>query len=634
MTHIQSKRASTSTVARSDASSLSSSKDIRSAKDSEATAAVPSPVFDRPDLPTRSASTDKKARPRSQGANSALEDVGKGRQSASSADAQAPATASTPLQSQPRRYGQGKAAAKKKPMSSSGNSSRNTVLQTAVLWLMGTGLIAQPAKADLLTFSVQTGYRGISDYINASLNSTLDSSNSVERLHTVDVSTGFPFVRNLVGLGPGGTMVMSSPDAAGYRAEPLTKVQSFLKDKGVPFKEMPHNVNMADVHYDPELDLLIIAHTAEPGTRCESTSLTPSCSDKVASVMTAFGKPKNIIQLFKNPDVRGPDGFAKCYDLDIFFHLTTNPEGKKVALIYEPCIVSSPAMGGLTKEMSTKNMMKNFKRMGIEPIHLSPEDYGQLAGNAVSLEPGKLMFGTDVSDKLKAQLSGHGIEAIVPEKPFAVINQPGQDDYGIHCVSANIPGIGTTRAETRLIRQRRADPLYVEVTPTPVSKGPTLSFEDGPEGVKPEPQDHLGEAASIAVALAGGVAAYQGVKHLSSLSPAEKEALDAEMLGSSTIPGQERPLDSFRSLNTEPPVPPSRTPRVIDTGQQTALDAQLAPVVLSGREAAGPSFGSLNFGPSTRPNASLRPRVIDAGQTGPSTTAAPASQDSGTGNVG
>lgn len=86
-------------------------------------------------------------------------------------------------------------------------------------------------------------------------------------------------------------------------------------------------------------------------------------------------------------------------------------------------------------------MEKKFRELGIQIIDLSRKDFNRLAANAVSLEPGKIVFSDDVSKELKETLREYQIESVIPEDSVAYIREPGLSDFGAHCLTVNLPNM-------------------------------------------------------------------------------------------------------------------------------------------------------------------------------------------------
>jgi hypothetical protein len=193
---------------------------------------------------------------------------------------------------------------------------------------------------------------------------------------------------------------------------------------------------MANLHYDEKLDLLVMMHL--PWKDAGYWSLHPSRKKQIDGVITAFGNPKNIIQLFADNSERYKTRKSlKCYDLDVFFHMTTNAKGEKIALLYKPCVSKFSNID----KMDRDNVVKQFEELGISIIDLSENDFKKFAANAISLEPGKILFGHDVSPELKEQLKKKGMEPFVSPVPIGFTEEIPDAilPFSVHCVAADLP---------------------------------------------------------------------------------------------------------------------------------------------------------------------------------------------------
>lgn len=245
------------------------------------------------------------------------------------------------------------------------------------------------------------------------------------------------FPRNIAQAGPDAVVLSSAAsfEALGldHWAKTSAAMLQFLTDFGIDTRVLALAANMANLHYDEDLDLLVIAHSGRDFA-CRRVEYSPDCADKTDAIVAAFGTPEHIVQLVR-PRTR--EGNNACYDLDLFFHLATNARGDKVALVYEHCIRGDPPDAG----MGRKQVIDQLRALGVMVVKLLEDDFQALAANAISPERGKLLFTTEVSDLLKRRLAARGIESIVPDSPLGnVVNTDRRlDFFGIHCLTLEVP---------------------------------------------------------------------------------------------------------------------------------------------------------------------------------------------------
>jgi hypothetical protein len=144
--------------------------------------------------------------------------------------------------------------------------------------------------------------------------------------------------------------------------------------------------------------------------------------------------PENLLQLVSRSSLRQPNGESACYDLDLYFHMTTSRSGQKVALVYKPCVENRPQ----SREMGRDAVLARLVKLRVEVVERSGEDFRNLAANGISPENGKILFPAPVSESLKWELAAHGIETLQPEKPLGNFGHPALAVLGLHCFTADV----------------------------------------------------------------------------------------------------------------------------------------------------------------------------------------------------
>lgn len=334
---------------------------------------------------------------------------------------------------------QAKEASKPKSTNSkSSNAGGSPIQRMAVMWFLASAA-AKGANANFLTLHhpQRKGPQGLGYDKFVSFALTDVSSREVHNVVPEHPYDSYPFPRNLVAVGPKDTVVMSDPNVQQpHKRASANAIVKYLEKKNIPYQLLSNPTNMANLHYDEKLDLLVMMHT--PWKNSDSWSLSPRNKKQIDGVITAFGKPKNIIQLWADNSERYKTRKSlKCYDLDVFFHMTTNAKGEKIALLYKPCVSKFSKID----KMDRDNVVKQFEELGISIIDLSENDFKKLAANAISPDPGKILFGHEVSTELKEQLKKKGMEPFVSPVPIGFTEEiPGKIvPFSVHCVTADLP---------------------------------------------------------------------------------------------------------------------------------------------------------------------------------------------------
>jgi hypothetical protein len=329
-----------------------------------------------------------------------------------------------------------------------------STVSRGMLLLLGLQSALRPASAATTNAARTNAYlslgpnsynpaTGAGEFVADGFQQSLDASRRKKADYTVPISVlpvdpkvEYHYARNVVVPGPG-TMVMTpTSERMSQLHRPAKAILGFLKNSHYPVNVLKTPVNLANVAYDHDLDLLVIAHSSNPVDCDTTTSLHPACPGKVDDVVTAFGKPQNIINLFSDLSRRHQSGSEECYDLDVFFHLTTNAAGKKIALLYTPCVSDSAGSDAMTR----KGVMDQFKALDIDIIEIGTGDFHSLAANAITPAPGSILFTADVSDSLKRELGKRKMDAVVPKGGTVLGDLAGPYPYGIHCVMVELVG--------------------------------------------------------------------------------------------------------------------------------------------------------------------------------------------------
>jgi hypothetical protein len=129
----------------------------------------------------------------------------------------------------------------------------------------------------------------------------------------------------------------------------------------------------------------------------------------------------------------------ECYDLDVFFHLAPNKDGKPpTVLLYPKCISDAPRAPEL---LSRAQVVKRLRSMGMNVILLDKAEFENLAANAINIEPGVIMFGRPVRAWLTAKLTNLGYTVIqaTGEAAKALSDTDSPTPWSVHCMTFEIP---------------------------------------------------------------------------------------------------------------------------------------------------------------------------------------------------
>lgn len=268
-----------------------------------------------------------------------------------------------------------------------------------------------------------------------------------DKVKILQGNKGTPFLRNVVAEGPS-NMITSGVASHHPQYGPLrNQVERYFDRAGVKYQRMASEVNMANVEFLPESQLLVLADS--------DLKITPFGK---AELVRVFGNPENVIHLALDKNLVNKHGAPLCYDLDLAFHALVGVHGERVALIHQPCIQAEPdQQRGI---MGRADVLKTLKTLGYSVIEIDAEDQKSLAANSLSVDdsPGKILFTSDkVSDSLRRQLQTHGIEPSFPTngKDLGHRAYDGVAGYGIHCltVSLRLPEAEVTKPANEAVRR-------------------------------------------------------------------------------------------------------------------------------------------------------------------------------------
>lgn len=272
-----------------------------------------------------------------------------------------------------------------------------------------------------------------------------------ENIHEVKVaeSCGYAYPRNLMQAGPQGMvltgpMPRNEPDA--QRVECLRKaLKAFLESSDLPYRELKTYVNLANVAWYPEKDLLIAINADDATIKYLAQEV--------------YDRPSNILYSatigLANHELPVKDALGRnaCYDLDLAFFSMAIPdperpgEHKWVALVHEPCfwtggeILDSDLKSDLKPHSKPPTFSEKLTFLGFKVIPLSRQDMLRLGANAIAStqdERKVLMSDPGISKYLVRKLKEAGVEVELPEETLGSLGTPKHEPYGIHCLTVEL----------------------------------------------------------------------------------------------------------------------------------------------------------------------------------------------------
>jgi len=261
--------------------------------------------------------------------------------------------------------------------------------------------------------------------------------------------TGYDFVRNLAAIGAGGTVVMSNPERLVHLQQgqdvSVTALRSTFSRLDLPVRSLDFPVNFANLAFDPGLDLLVMATPAPLEPACSWIHPTLGCDKQIEQLAEAFGSPANVLRFEPSRSVPHPGLPAgqACYDLDAYFSLFRNRRDEPVTMIHWPCVLKEPSSAAARKSGSVgrAKLKARLEALGVTVVEVSRDDFLRRACNAVSPEPGHLVFSEPVSPGLQDTLRRLQVST-TPLEDFL----PGRE-YGIHCLTLELPPAVTATCE-------------------------------------------------------------------------------------------------------------------------------------------------------------------------------------------
>jgi hypothetical protein len=248
----------------------------------------------------------------------------------------------------------------------------------------------------------------------------------------VDVPQGaYMFARN-VAVWNGSHMLLGDPDAYDRRpdfGQTTTAFIDYFREKHVPVTLLPYALNGANLDFKD--GLLVVSHgeNHEPG--CATASHPAAgCSREVSQLLSHFKSARTVLQIEAASQVNG----FRCYDLDLFFQVAINKDGKKVALVYTPCIAEKPTSPGA---LGRTAFLQKLKASGVTVIPIDLTDArDKRAANFVYLQPGDILLNELPSMPLVRSLRANGVDFILPPKGYSFgTHTPGSDVVGgAHCI--------------------------------------------------------------------------------------------------------------------------------------------------------------------------------------------------------
>jgi hypothetical protein len=196
-------------------------------------------------------------------------------------------------------------------------------------------------------------------------------------------------------------------------------------------------VNFANLAFDEELDLLVMALPRPLEPQCAWVHPTLGCDAQIRKLHKAFGSPANVIKFEPSQSVTqaGVVAGRSCYDLDTYFFMFRNARGQPVALLYPPCITDKPSSRAAAQSGSVGRAQAKarLEALGVDVVEVNERDFLRRACNAISPEPGHLVFTEPVSRSLhdalaKLDVSCTSLTDFVPGREF-----------GIHCLTLELP---------------------------------------------------------------------------------------------------------------------------------------------------------------------------------------------------
>jgi hypothetical protein len=150
------------------------------------------------------------------------------------------------------------------------------------------------------------------------------------------------------------------------------------------------------------------------------------CDKQVKYLAKQFRDATTVLYIEPNAKIHG----FYCYDLDIFFKLVTNIEGKRFALVYPPCIKERPHAPALGRQ----EFLQKLASEGVVPIKLSRIDAEHLVANSLVPAPGIIATPDVVTAELRGRLNAHGFTVIEPPDGMAPLGTVDEGyGVGLHC---------------------------------------------------------------------------------------------------------------------------------------------------------------------------------------------------------
>ncbi|MRD47153.1 hypothetical protein GHT07_07670 [Caenimonas koreensis DSM 17982] len=277
------------------------------------------------------------------------------------------------------------------------------------------------------------------DNVIGHLSVATDKPVDMVRVHIPD--DGYDFIRNLAASGPDGTVVMSDPARLAHLRQgqdtSATAVRTTLSGMHHKVTSLDFPVNFANLAFDADLDLLVLALPAAREPHCSWIHPTLGCNTQIRQLEKAFGAPANVLKFEPSRTLAQtgvPQG-SSCYDLDTYYFMMRNARGEHVALVYPPCIRESPSSKAAAKSGSVgrAQAMSMLEELDVTIVEVSEADFLRRACNSISPEPGQIVFTEPVSKALRNRLAKLHVESVALED-FA----PGRE-FGIHCLTLELP---------------------------------------------------------------------------------------------------------------------------------------------------------------------------------------------------
>ncbi|MBC7601310.1 MAG: hypothetical protein H7255_01435 [Ramlibacter sp.] len=259
------------------------------------------------------------------------------------------------------------------------------------------------------------------------------------RIHVAD--EGYDFIRNLAASGPEGTMVMSKPARLTHFQQgqdvSAAALRSTFSKLHLKVQSLDFAVNFANLAFDQELELLVLALPAPLEPKCSWIHPTLGCEPQIRKLQKAFASPANILKFEPSPAVtqQGVPMGSACYDLDTYYFMLRTAQGKPVVLLYSPCIREKPSSSAAAKAGSVgrAEAIARLEALGVTVVEVSDDDFQRRACNAINPHAGEIVFSEPVSQSLQNRLRELDVRSTALQD-FV----PGRE-FGIHCLTLELP---------------------------------------------------------------------------------------------------------------------------------------------------------------------------------------------------